>query len=520
MSGHGGHRPGSGRMRIYASKKQSNIVWQRGHRRISIDCTVYSSWVAARIKCGYNTDSDFASHLLSLERRRRENDPVISNVKRTGRTEEEAAVPSKRQRHLSGHPLSTSTPVKPVTINVQSPALSLDAVDATGDLDVTGISEFSVNNSSYQVANDSVILQSDSGKYQDSDNPLSDSDSDGEGDSDDHKEKTERAMADALHELDEDYGEEESYNSSEGTDIDDLEQTMSLEENESGSELLAEDQMFSDLETDSEWIDPSPSSPSSTPQCSTSASISALPTSSSSVPLPVTTMSSVSFTASSTTTSSGHTYASALSVPVSSGASTSVALPVSSAASTSVSTSAVSSLLPPACAPLSVPVQGSGVSSNPLSVPVTSAQTVTSATAPSQKYPKLSRYEERNMLKEELSLVGQTKVICSLDLLLDLFKRCQHPGCTKDAVIKKKYLNGPTVVIKWSCCMGHKGTFSSSRDLNDIYSNNLQLVASIMVSGNNFAKVEKMANFLGLSFISDSTFYRMQRLYFIPAIDE
>ena len=30
-------------------------------------------------------------------------------------------------------------------------------------------------------------------------------------------------MADALHELDEDYGEEESYNSSEGTDIDDLE---------------------------------------------------------------------------------------------------------------------------------------------------------------------------------------------------------------------------------------------------------------------------------------------------------
>ena len=70
MSGHGGHRPGSGRRRIYASKKQSNIVWQRGHRRISIDCIVYSSWVAARIKCGYKTDSDFASHLLSLERRR------------------------------------------------------------------------------------------------------------------------------------------------------------------------------------------------------------------------------------------------------------------------------------------------------------------------------------------------------------------------------------------------------------------------------------------------------------------
>ena len=51
-------------MRIYASKKQSNIVWQRGHRRISIDCTVYSSWVAARIKCGYKTDSTLADAML------------------------------------------------------------------------------------------------------------------------------------------------------------------------------------------------------------------------------------------------------------------------------------------------------------------------------------------------------------------------------------------------------------------------------------------------------------------------
>ena len=68
--------------------------------------------------------------------------------------------------------------------------------------------------------------------------------------------------------------------------------------------------------------------------------------------------------------------------------------------------------------------------------------------------------------------------------------------------------------------MGHKGTFSSSRDLKDIYFDNLHLAASIIFSGNNFAKVEKMANFFGLCFISDSTFYRVQRLYLIPAIDE
>ena len=286
------------------------------------------------------------------------------------------------------------------------------------------------------------------------------------------------------------------------------------------SELCAEDHN-SDLDGDNEWIDLSPSSPSNMLQRSTSSSISALPSSSSFVPLPVITTSSVSFIASSATTSPRHTYATS-SVPLSCCASTSVALQVSSAAFTSVSTSAVSSFLQPTCtgAPLSVPVQSSGMSSNQQSVPITSAQPLTSASTPTQTYPKLSRLEEKNMLKEELSLVGQTKVICTLDLLLDLFKKCQHPGCTKDAAVKKKYLNGPTVVIKWSCCLGHKGTFSSSRDVNDIYCNNLQLAASIMFSGNNFAKVEKMANFLGLSFISDSTFYRMQRLYFIPAIDE
>ena len=60
------------------------------------------------------------------------------------------------------------------------------------DLDVTGMSEFSVNNSTYQVASDSVIMQNDSEKYQDSDTPLSDSDSDDDGDSDGDKKKTER----------------------------------------------------------------------------------------------------------------------------------------------------------------------------------------------------------------------------------------------------------------------------------------------------------------------------------------
>ena len=46
------------------------------------------------------------------------------------------------------------------------------------DVDVTGISQFSVSDSIYHVANDSVILKSDADKYsQDSDESMSEYDS-------------------------------------------------------------------------------------------------------------------------------------------------------------------------------------------------------------------------------------------------------------------------------------------------------------------------------------------------------
>ena len=116
-------------------------------------------------------------------------------------------------------------------------------------------------------------------------------------------------------------------------------------------------------------------------------------------------------------------------------------------------------------------------------------------------------------------MVQETKVICSLNLLLELFKKCLELGCTNNATLKH-HLVGPTVVVNWTCPSGHKGKFSSSREVNDMKANNLQAAASITLSGNNFAKIERMTKFLGLSFISESTFYRMQRLYFIPAVSE
>lgn len=91
---------------------------------------------------------------------------------------------------------------------------------------------------------------------------------------------------------------------------------------------------------------------------------------------------------------------------------------------------------------------------------------------PHQKFTR--RYEE-SQYPVELGIIKGTKVICSLDLLVQqLGGMCKH----------------------------------------------IPAAAAILLSGYNFAKIERFAQFLGLSFISPSTFFRVQKLYCIPAIDE
>ena len=92
-------------------------------------------------------------------------------------------------------------------------------------------------------------------------------------------------------------------------------------------------------------------------------------------------------------------------------------------------------------------------------------------------------------------MVQGKKIICSLDLLLAVFKgRCQTPGCTVVPTVHH-YFVGVAIIIKSSCLAGHTHKFCSSHETNEVYANNLQVVTSIMVSGNQFAKIERMARF-------------------------
>ena len=134
---------------------------------------------------------------------------------------------------------------------------------------------------------------------------------------------------------------------------------------------------------------------------------------------------------------------------------------------------------------------------------------------------KLSGEEEINKFQLEFEMVKERKFVCSLGLLLQIFEaRCQTPGCANAPTISHRFVSG-SLIIDSLCSSNHKHRFCSSHELGEgVYVNSLQATASVLLSGNNYAKIEHMADFYGLEFLSKSTFYRYQRLYLIPEINE
>ena len=76
------------------------------------------------------------------------------------------------------------------------------------------------------------------------------------------------------------------------------------------------------------------------------------------------------------------------------------------------------------------------------------------------------------------------------------------------------------LLVNSTCKAGHANKFCSSNEVNNIYVNNLQTAASIILSGSHYAKVNHLTKFLNLQFLSKSSYYRFQRLHLIPEIND
>ena len=119
----------------------------------------------------------------------------------------------------------------------------------------------------------------------------------------------------------------------------------------------------------------------------------------------------------------------------------------------------------------------------------------------------------------------QDGVVVDVSTILELFnKSCQHSSCQGASKVVKTDVDGGVLRVSWACSEGYFGFWMSSQKLcekngQDIHVNTLLLAAAVLISGNNFNKMDLFCKFLGLSFISKSTYNRIQTHYVIPELD-
>ena len=131
--------------------------------------------------------------------------------------------------------------------------------------------------------------------------------------------------------------------------------------------------------------------------------------------------------------------------------------------------------------------------------------------------------KEEEQVKRELELSKKPKVLVTIEKVVDLIPKtcgtCSAPVSINQAV------SGAVLILQWNCKNGHSGVWTSSEVVTEkrnqkVYVNNVHLAAAILFSGNNFQKINLLAKFLGLETISETLFYRIQKLYCLPAVQK
>eukprot|EP00112_Aurelia_sp_Birch-Aquarium-sp1_P002028 Seg1221.6 transcript_id=Seg1221.6/GoldUCD/mRNA.D3Y31 product="hypothetical protein" protein_id=Seg1221.6/GoldUCD/D3Y31 len=128
-------------------------------------------------------------------------------------------------------------------------------------------------------------------------------------------------------------------------------------------------------------------------------------------------------------------------------------------------------------------------------------------------------FAKEDDIKFELNEVKDEKFMCSLSCIQELCKMMSPcTECKQPRKLSRHSFSGVVLVLEIECENKHKVKWSSSKMVNNMYSLNLQLSAAIALSGNLFAKISRLSDILGLKIPSESSFYRVLRLYVTPSV--
>lgn len=117
-----------------------------------------------------------------------------------------------------------------------------------------------------------------------------------------------------------------------------------------------------------------------------------------------------------------------------------------------------------------------------------------------------------------------TKVVCSVQKLVELTgQKCRTEGCESQLSIKYR-VTGCAISIVGTCGNQHRFVWKSSdkitsRAHGQIYVDNIHFASALILSGNQFKKLELFAQFFGLQIIKSSSYHMYQRNLICPAVD-
>ncbi|XP_057297107.1 uncharacterized protein LOC130626005 [Hydractinia symbiolongicarpus] len=121
---------------------------------------------------------------------------------------------------------------------------------------------------------------------------------------------------------------------------------------------------------------------------------------------------------------------------------------------------------------------------------------------------------ERSILKEKKFVVFES-------MLDEIFNLLPCRSCDGTATSIEKHEQGTCVLYKGYCINEHVVfDWKSQPMLGKMPAFNLLLSSAIFCSGNTYERVKKVANFSGLNFVNQRTYYDVQRSLIIPTVND
>ena len=142
----------------------------------------------------------------------------------------------------------------------------------------------------------------------------------------------------------------------------------------------------------------------------------------------------------------------------------------------------------------------------------TKDQPIKSHTEEPTNYEKSQQTTKDQLIK---SHTEETKHLVFWSCLLPLFRYCLK--CPAYARIKGSVLKGSMLIVTLLCAENYEIVYYSQPNLSEMAAGNIFLSAAILFTGNTFQRIKELMDVINISFISHTTFNKIQKKYLFPA---